>query len=110
MFDHCLFLCLEGCPLTSMHVAPLLALGWRPDVVVLFAPVDLQDGDAPNAPAMDVDTTMNDAGGGSGGSGGSGESGESGGGGGSGSIVESLLVDPTPAFQRYVFLLFWPYL
>ena len=91
-----------------MHVAPLLALGWRPDVVVLFAPVDLQDGDAPNAPAMDVDTTMNEAGGGeSGESGGSGESGESGG---SGSIVESLLVDPTPAFQRYVFLLFLPYL
>ena len=87
-----------------MHVAPLLALGWRPDVVVLFAPVDLQDGDAPNAPAMDVDTTMNDAGGGSG------ESGGSGGSGGSGSIVESLLVDPTPAFQRCVFLLFLPYL
>jgi hypothetical protein len=84
-----------------MHVAPLLALGWRPDVVVLFAPVDLQDGDAPNAPAMDVDTTMNDAGGGSG------ESGESGG---SGSIVESLLVDPTPAFQRCVFLFCLPYL
>ena len=82
-----------------MHVAPLLALGWRPDVVVLFAPVDLQDGDAPNAPAMDVDTTMNEAGGG-----GSAESGES------GSIVESLLVDPTPAFQRCVFLLFLPYL
>jgi hypothetical protein len=88
-----------------MHVAPLLALGWRPDVVVLFAPVDLQDGDAPNAPAMDVDTTMNDAGGdGSGASGGSGESGES------GSIVESLLVDPTPAFQRCVFLFCLPYL
>jgi hypothetical protein len=88
-----------------MHVAPLLALGWRPDVVVLFAPVDLRDDDAPNAPAMDVDTTMNDAGGGSGASGGSGESGESGG---SGSIVESLLVDPTPAFQRYVFLFVCP--
>ena len=91
-----------------MHVAPLLALGWRPDVVVLFAPVDLQDGDAPNAPAapaMDVDTTMNETGGD-----GSGESGESGESGGSGSIVESLLVDPTPAFQRYVFLLFLPYL
>ena len=93
-----------------MHVAPLLALGWRPDVVVLFAPVDLQYGDAPNAPAMDVDTTMNDAGGGSGGSGGSGESGESGESGGSGSIVESLLVDPSPAFQRYVFLFCLPYL
>jgi uncharacterized membrane protein YgcG len=96
-----------------MHVAPLLALGWRPDVVVLFAPVDLQDDDAPNAPAMDVDTTMNDAGGGSGESGESGESGgsgESGESGGSGSIVESLLVDPTPAFQRCVFLFCLPYL